>query len=234
MDLSVVVPLHNEEDNVERLLDVVPASLDHIALVDRFEIVCVDDGSRDRTAEALEQHRTEHTRIVTLPTRHGQSAATAAGIGAARYDVIGRLDGDLQTDPDDFEPLLTALAEGHDCAHGVRLDRQDSPVRRWSSVIANAARRAFLGDRFRDVSCPLTVFRKACLEHVPTFDSLHRYLPYLIEMQGYRVTEVPVRHLPRIAGRSKYGVWNRLGVGVRSLFLVRRLARELSGRATQR
>jgi len=225
MNLSVVVPLHNEEPNIERLLATVVPSLERNPLVDQFEVICVDDGSTDGTARLLAAARSPSVVVVTLPRRSGQSAALARGIGAARYDVIGRLDGDLQTSPDDFEHLLPWLDRGFDCAHGVRQKRQDTMVRRLSSRIANGIRRRVLGDAFQDISCPLTVFRKRCVDNLTLFDSFHRYLPFLIRMQGYPVTQVPVRHFPRVAGRTKYGIANRVGVGLVSLFVVRWLSR---------
>lgn len=229
LNVSVVVPLHNEEPNVERLLAVVPASLARNSLVDQFEIICVDDGSTDRTGELLLRGRSDRLVVLSIPGRSGQSAALARGIAAARYDIIGLLDGDLQTTPDDFALLLPWLERGFGCVHGIRTNRQDPLVRRASSLVARVVRQLVLGDDFQDISCPLSVFRKACLTGVPLFDPFHRYLPYLIQVGGYAVKQVPVRHFPRIAGRTKYGIANRLGPGLRSLLAVRRLARKKSG-----
>ncbi|MSR05801.1 MAG: glycosyltransferase [Gemmatimonadetes bacterium] len=225
MNVSVVVPLHNEEPNIERLLATVVPSLERNPLVDQFELICVDDGSTDGTAAMLGPHAAERVVLVARPARGGKSAALASGLGAARYDVIGLIDGDLQTSPDDFQLLLPMLAQGFDCAHGIRTNRQDSWVRLFSSRTARGVRHAILGDRFEDITCPLTVFRRECLEHVTLFEPFHRYLPFLIQAQGYRVTQVPVRHFPRTAGTAKYGIANRLGVGLVSLFVVRWLTR---------
>ena len=225
MQFSVVIPLFDEEENVERLLATVSASLEQNGYVEEYEILCVNDGSTDRTGAALRKHATGDTRIVTRAARGGKSAALAAGLEAARYDIVGLLDADLQTTPDDFEPMLERLEAGFDCAHGIRVNRQDNVLRRWSSRVANGIRRRILSDPFRDISCPLTVFRKQCLERVTLFEPFHRYIPFLIQMQGYRVAEVPVRHFPRIAGRAKYGVSNRIWIGVTSLLAVRWLAR---------
>jgi len=225
MNLSVVIPLHNEEGNVARLLGTVRDSLARNRYVEAFEVVCVNDGSTDGTAGLLEQHRADWLRIVTLPHRCGQSVALAAGLFAARHEVLARIDGDLQTTPDDFEAMLPLLERGVDCVHGVRARRHDSLARRWSSVVANAVRRAVLRDGFRDISCPLTVFRRACATALVQFDAMHRYLPLLIAARAYLVVEVPVRHFPRSAGTTKYGVVDRIGVGLRSLLVVRRLIR---------
>jgi glycosyltransferase involved in cell wall biosynthesis len=200
-------------------------SLPQLSLVDRFEVVFVDDASTDDTAGLLAQHRFDWLTLVSLPKRGGQSAALSAGIDVARHDVVGRIDGDLQTSPDDFDLLLHGLAHGFDCAHGVRAQRYDSVTRRVSSRVANAVRRRVLGDPFFDIACPLTVFRKECVRHVPRVDSFHRFLPYLIQLQGCTVTQVPVRHFPRLAGQTKYGVLDRLGIGITSLLAMRWYAR---------
>jgi len=229
VDFSVVVPLYNEEPNVDRLLHTTLPSLERNPRVRRFELVCVDDGSADDTRARLERARTDRVVVLSHPTRRGQSGALATGIAAARYDVVGVMDADLQTTPDDFVPLLQRLDQGFDCAHGIRVQRRDPVLRLLSSRVANAVRRLVLGDPFYDIGCPLSVFRRGCLEGVPLFEPFHRYLPFLIQMQGYRVTQVPVRHFPRAAGQTKYGIVNRLGVGLRSLLHVRRLARRYAG-----
>ena len=231
IDLSVVVPLHNEAGNVARLCGTLTASLERNPCVGAFQLVLVNDGSTDNTLELLRRHRSERTTIVSLARRHGQSGALVAGFDAARYETVARLDGDLQTTPDDLGPLLELMQRGFDCVHGIRLQRNDTWVRRASSRVANAVRRWVLGDTFRDISCPLSVFRKSCLANVPRIEVLHRYLPYLIQVQGYLVAELPVRHFPRVAERTKYGISNRLWIGVRSLVDVRRLADELKKKA---
>ncbi len=225
MNLSVVVPLHNEEANIERLLATTLTSLQRNPLVERFELICVDDGSTDGTAALLAPARGESVVVVSLPRRSGQSAALARGIGAARYEIIARMDGDLQTSPEDFDQLLPWLGRGFDCVHGVRVDRQDPWLRRWSSRVANRFRRWVLGDPFEDISCPLSVFRRDCVAEITLFTPFHRYLPYLVAMQGYTVKQVPVRHFPRVAGSAKYGISNRLLAGLVSVFVVRWLSR---------
>jgi glycosyltransferase involved in cell wall biosynthesis len=229
MHVSVAVPLYNEEGNVERLLTELPASLEWNSHVDDYEIVCVNDGSTDRTGELLELYRSDPVKIVTLHANSGQSAALAAGIAAATHDTVARIDADLQTTPDDLAPLLAMMKSGFDCAHGIRAHRRDPLTRRVSSAVANVVRRAVLHDAFRDIGCPLTVFRKECVERIPLFPAFHRYLPYLIEVQGYRVAQVAVRHFPRLAGSTKYGVRNRLWIGVLSLLFVRSLLRRITG-----
>ncbi len=237
MNLSVIIPLYNEEGNIERLFETVPGSLEQNSYVDDYEILCVNDGSTDRTADLLRRYKTERTTILSSSENRGQSGALAIGIDAARYELVGLLDGDLQTTPDDFECLLALFQEGYDCVHGIRIDRQDTTLRKLSSRVANSFRSRVLGDKFRDISCPLSVFRKQCLDGVTLFQAFHRYIPYLIQMQGYKVAEVPVRHFPRLAGQPKYGISNRLWIGLQSLLFVRWMARNgitrnLEGRAS--
>lgn len=227
---SVVVPLFNEEDNVERLLGLLSESLEENALVSQYEILCVDDGSTDATLELLRKFSTGHTRIVALPRNAGQSTALAAGMQAARFETIGLIDGDLQTTPDDFEALLRVLADGYDFVSGVRVNRCDSLAKRLSSRIANGLRQKVLGDPFNDIGCPLKVFRKKCVAGLMLFDSFHRYLPYLVRLQGFRVAAVPVRHFPRVAGTTKYGLFDRVWIGLQSLYVVSWLGRKYISR----
>lgn len=228
-NISVVVPLYNEEDNVERLIGLLSESLEKNPLVDQYEILCVDDGSTDTTLELLGRFATGHTRIVALPRNAGQSTAIAAGMRAARFETIGLIDGDLQTTPDDFEGLLRVLAQGYDFVNGIRVDRHDALAKRISSRIANRLRRKILGDTFSDIGCPLKVLRKECIDRMTMFDSFHRYLPYLVRLQGFRVAEMPVRHFPRVAGKTKYGLFDRVWIGLQSLYVVSWLGRKYIG-----
>ena len=216
----MVIPLRDEEANVTRLLEEVPASLAGNSRVDAFEILCVDDGSRDDTLARLRASQTDHVRVLALDRRRGKEAALVAGIDHASYDVIALLDADLQTTPDDLGLLFERLEAGFDCVNGNRVERHDTWLKQVSSRVANAVRRLLLGDSSRDINCPLKVVRKECLKTMPRFRAWHRYIPHLAMLGGYRVTEVPVRHFPRVAGRSKYGVWNRLWIGLQSLAVV--------------
>ncbi|MEX0691079.1 MAG: glycosyltransferase family 2 protein [Gemmatimonadales bacterium] len=226
MHFSVIVPLFNEQTNVRRVLAEIPASLATNLEVRSWELICVNDGSTDRTADELARGRTDQIVIVTLPRNLGKSGALSHGIRAARGEVVGLIDGDLQTSPADFGPLLAEMRTGNwDMVHGIRAQRHDGLVRRWSSRIANGVRRTVLGDDFADITCPLTVCRRTCLTDIPHFEPFHRYIPHLVRTQGYRVTQMPVRHFPRTADHAKYGVGNRLGVGITSLLAVRWLTR---------
>jgi dolichol-phosphate mannosyltransferase len=221
-EISVVIPFYNEAEcagpQIEELHPVL------LALARPFEIVAVDDGSTDRTLEILRGGKAAHPelRVVHLAANSGQSAATAAGFAAARGALVFVMDGDLQADPADIPPMLARLEQGDcDAVCGWRRERRDGWLRRASGRIANAARNLVTGDRVADTGCPLKLFRAEFLRRIPAFKGMHRFLPALVRMEGARVAEMPVRHRPRPAGRSKYGVWNRAWVGSADLLGVR-------------
>jgi dolichol-phosphate mannosyltransferase len=221
--LSLVVPMHNEEDNVRPLCAEVKDALG--AFVGDWELVLVDDGSSDRTrAIAGEEAAVDpRVRVVPLDRRRGQSGALCAGFSACRGRFVGTLDGDLQNDPRDLPGMVVLLTtEGADMITGWRRTRRDSVVRRLSSRIANGTRNLLTGDRIKDVGCSTRVFRRACLASLPCFfDGMHRFFPSLFRMCGFTVQEVAVNHRPRQRGNPKYGVWNRLWRGLRDLLGVR-------------
>ena len=216
VDLSVVIPAYNELENLEPLLAELRATLSSVP--GTHEIVLVDDGSSDGTAEriAAEASRDAHVRAVLLERNSGQSAALAAGLSRARGRVIVTLDADLQNDPADLPRLLAAL-EHADVVSGVRIGRQDPWLRRVSSRIANRTRRAVLGDPVTDIGCSFKAYRREVLEGLPMFVGVHRFLPALCVFRGARLVEVPLAHRPRRHGTSKYGVSNRLWRGLRDL-----------------
>jgi len=217
--LSLVVPAFDEEPNLlllyERVQAVFGAHTD-------WELVLIDDGSRDGTARVIRELARSDARVVGmfLARNCGQSAALAAGVREARGSVIATLDADLQNDPADLPPLLAAL-EGWDAVVGYRLRRRDSFVRRASSRIANSVRNWISRDDIRDTGCSLKVFRAEALRTIPWFDGMHRFLPTLLRYQGLRVLEAPVSHHPRHAGRSKYGIRNRAWRAFQDLLAVR-------------
>jgi len=203
--ISVVVPLYNEEDNVVEMQAQIAA-----AMAGRdFEIVLVDDGSQDQTLARAQ--RGDRVRVIVLAKNSGQSAAMHAGIHAAKGDVIVTLDGDLQNDPADIPAMITKLDEGagFDLVCGYRAKRKDTPFKRLQSRIANFVRSRFAGDHVRDTGCTLKVMRRDCREALLLFNGMHRFIPALIRNMGWRVTEMPVNHRPRIHGVSKYGFGNR-------------------------
>ncbi len=215
-ELSFVIPAYNEIENLPPLLSEMRAA---IAGCGRScELILVDDASTDGSgAWLLEEARRDSLLVpVLLAERCGQSGALAAGLARARGAVIVTLDADLQNDPADLPRLLEAL-EHADVVSGVRIGRRDSWLRRVSSRIANAARRAALGDPVTDIGCSFKAYRREALEQLPMFVGVHRFLPALCVFRGARFAEVPLSHRPRRHGRSKYGVGNRLWRGIHDL-----------------
>jgi glycosyltransferase involved in cell wall biosynthesis len=196
------------------------------------EFVYVDDGSRDGSAEVLAglAARDARVRVLRFAANCGQTAAFAAGFEAARGEVVATLDADLQNDPADLPRLLAAL-DGADVVNGVRQGRQDGFVRKLSSRIGNGFRNWVTHESVTDVGCSLRVMRTAQLRRVKLYRGMHRFLPTLLRLEGARVIELPVAHRPRRHGRSKYGIANRLFVGVADVFAVRWMqARQLHWR----
>jgi dolichol-phosphate mannosyltransferase len=213
--ISVVVPLYNEQDNVAELQAQIAAAL---AGLD-YELVLVDDGSTDATVSRVQ--RGERVRLLEFEKNAGQSAAMHAGIHGARGEVIVTLDGDLQNDPADIPAMLARLEEGYDLVCGYRASRKDTAFKRLQSKIANAVRSRFVGDNVRDTGCTLKVMRRECREALLLFHGMHRFIPALIGGMGWRVTEMPVNHRPRIHGVSKYGFGNRALKATTDMFGVR-------------
>jgi len=208
--LSLVVPCYNEEDNVPALLDEWFRTLKSMNIP--FEMIIVDDGSRDRTLERLREeqlHRPE-LRLIALERNTGQSGALVAGFRAARGEIVATSDGDLQNDPNDLPALFERVARGEcDMVSGWRTKRKDSRLRRISTRVANGVRKRLLGDGMNDSASSMKVYRREVLEHMPVFNGMHRFFPALTILQGFRALELPVNHRPRLHGKSKYGLWNR-------------------------
>lgn len=220
VDLSIIVPVYNEADNILPLVREVAAALDQDPR--RYELVFVDDGSTDSTWERIQEaHRLDpRVRGIRHACNAGQSAALWTGLQATTGPIVATLDGDLQNDPADLPRLLREL-EQCDFVSGARLRRQDTWLRRVSSRVARIARRLVLKADFLDTGCALRVFRRSALASIFPFHGWHRFLPILVQAAGGRTVEVPVRHRPRASGQSKYGVWNRLGRGLYDLVGVR-------------
>jgi dolichol-phosphate mannosyltransferase len=219
-EISVVVPLRNEGSNVKPLVERIVDAFGQAA--SSLEIILVDDGSTDETWQRITEQTRAHPQVRGLQQPHncGQSAALWRGFRESRAAVLATLDGDLQNDPADLPQMVAGLADA-DMICGVRTRRADNWVRRRSSGVARVFRKAMLGAHFVDSGCNLRVFKREMLQHLPGFDGIHRFMPYFVQNVGGRVKEVPVRHHPRIAGVSKYGVWNRMGRGIRDLIMVR-------------
>jgi dolichol-phosphate mannosyltransferase len=224
--LSVVVPVFNEEDNVQTVAAEIIQTLDRAGL--DGEVIFVNDGSRDGTAARLDEAHRAHPRVRALHLQEntGQSGALYTGLRAARGQVIATLDGDGQNDPADIPRLLERLRQG-DVAMvcGLRATRHDSAVRRLSSEIANRVRNWVTRDGIHDTGCSLKLFTRAVAQVMIPFNGMHRFMPALAVMNGYRVTEIPVAHRARIKGVSKYNIGNRLWRGLHDLLGVRWLQR---------
>ena len=221
-DLSVVIPVYNEEENLPPLWEELRAVLEPLRL--SFEVVFVDDGSRDRSAEIIRgfRERDPRVRLVRLKTNAGETAATDAGFKAAGGRFVVTMDADLQNDPHDIPAMLGHL-EQWDAVTGWRVDRGDgdSIVRRASSRIANRVRNALSEETIQDSGCTFRAFRRECLRGLVLYRGFHRFIPTLLKMRGYRVLEVPVKNRPRRFGQSKYGVMNRVFVATADLLVVR-------------
>ena len=221
-DLSVVIPVYNEETSLTPLWSELRGILEQLELA--FEVVFVDDGSCDRSAEIIRSFREtdQRVRLVRLKINGGETAATDAGFKAARGRRVVVMDADLQNDPRDI-PMLLSHLDHWDAVTGWRVNRAagDNVVRRASSRIANRVRNWVSDETIQDSGCTFRAFRRECLRGLVLYRGFHRFIPTLLKMRGYRVIEVPVGHRPRQFGRSKYGVLNRAVVAFADLLVIR-------------
>jgi len=218
--LSIVIPVYNEEDNIGPLVARIAKAM--AEWDGTVEILFVDDGSSDRTLELLKkaQQSCGQIRIAHFQKNLGQTAAMAAGFRLARGEAVATIDADLQNDPMEIPRLAGMLAEW-DVVCGVRTQRKDTVWKRISSRIGNSFRNWMTGDNIIDTGCTLKAYRRECLDSLELYKGMHRFLPTLIRMRGYRVTQVPVSHHPRHAGTTKYGTWGRLVKGLEDVWAVR-------------
>ncbi len=228
-DLSIVVPMLDEADNVDALVDTVAAAMSAAGIA--AELICVDDGSTDATRQRLQAAAGRHAwvRVLHRDAPQGQSSAMHAGIAAARAPFTATLDGDLQNDPADLPRLLEIVRSGRaDMVQGHRARRRDSVVRKVSSWVGRSARRLLLNDRIIDTGCSTRVVRTALARQFPLqYKGMHRFLPVYTRLLGGTVVEEPVEHHPRQAGVTKYGIGNRALVGLIDCFAVRWMGRRL-------
>lgn len=221
-DLSVVFPVYNEEENIPILLEEISRALEGKGW--SYEIVAVDDGSRDRSREVLRASRERYPmlRVLALEKNSGQTAALDAGWRAARGKYVVSLDADLQNDPADIPAMVRNLEQsGVDMVIGVRVDRQDTYARKLQSRIGNTVRNWITGDVITDTGCSLKLVKREAIDRVHLFTGMHRFLPTLVRLEGYRVVEMPVSHRPRRYGLSKYGAMNRALRGLADCLAVR-------------
>ena len=213
MDLSVVVPVYNEETNVEPLVGEINGVLRHLGK--SYEVVVVDDGSEDRTFAVLSKlHREQPTmKVVRLKRNFGQTAALAAGLAYARGEIVVLMDGDGQNDPADIPALLAKLAEGNDMVAGWRFNRRDPFLnRRLPSMIANRLISWTTRVKLHDYGCTLKAMRKDIAKNLKLYGEMHRFIPAIAFERGARIAELKVNHRPRLRGQSKYGITRTLRV----------------------
>lgn len=206
---TILVPVYNEEDNMaqleQRLADYLPTALVPAC------VLFINDGSKDRSLEKIQDicSRQPHFYYISLAQNSGLSAAIKAGIDCTESRLVGYIDADLQTAPEDFNLLLKDIDE-YEMVMGIRANRKDTGFKKVQSKIANGWRRMMTGDDVKDTGCPLKVMHTENAKRVPFFTGMHRFLPALFLLQNARYKQIPVRHFPRTAGVSKYHLWNRL------------------------
>lgn len=207
--LTIVVPVYNEEENLERVESEFLRYFEK-AIV-KSNVLFVNDGSQDRSLQIIEEicERSPDFEFISFSQNCGLSAAIKAGFDYTNTELVGYIDSDLQTAPDDFNILVKDIGE-YDLVTGVRADRKDSFVKNMSSKIANGIRRSFTHDGMDDTGCPLKIIKTEYAQRIPMFKGLHRFLPAMILLQNGKIKQVPVRHFPRVAGEAKFGLWNRL------------------------
>ncbi|KTD25987.1 glycosyltransferase family 2 protein [Legionella maceachernii] len=220
-EVSIVIPVYNEVDNVEALYQEIRAALPADDFT--YEVIFVDDGSVDGTVARLKTLAQVHKnlRVVYHKRNYGQSAALLSGARAARYSMLVTLDGDGQNDPADIPRLFAHLQDANTVVLGNRNKRDDNHLRKMSSLIGNRVRRQLLKDECSDTGCSLKLFPREAFLALPHFNHLHRFLPALFKRAGFKLINLPVNHRPRRHGVSKYGVMNRLFVGIHDLIGVR-------------
>lgn len=205
--ISIVIPVYNETMNVQPLYRELVTVLDHMRVP--FEIIFVDDASRDGSLQQLIQLNLHdrRVRVIALRRNYGQTAALDAGIKHARHDLVVTMDSDLQNDPHDIPRLLAKLNEGYDLVTGWRHKRHDSLLKHVMSRIAHAMRSRVIQERIHDSGCTLKIFRKECFKDFTLYGEMHRYIPALMSLRGFRVAEIKVNHRARRAGKTKYNMW---------------------------
>jgi len=213
VDISIVVPVYNEQENVEAVYSAISSALQ--ALACSYEIIMVDDGSSDRSYSVLARLASEDSalKVIRFRRNFGQTAAMSAGFDYAKGGIIIPMDGDLQNDPADISRLIEKIHEGYDVVSGWRRDRKDTFVtRKIPSLLANALISRLTGVHLHDYGCTLKAYRREVLDGINLYGEMHRFVPALASQFGAKVTELPVNHFPRLHGVSKYGISRTLRV----------------------
>lgn len=217
---SVIVPLKNEEFNIQELISELEPVMDQ--LCQPWELICIDDGSTDNTLKILldltKQKR--YLRVISFNKNYGQSSAFHAGFTAAKGSIVITLDGDRQNDPNDI-PKMLPLIEECDLVCGIRKVRKDSLTKRITSKIANKVRRWLCDDGVQDSGCSLKIYRRDCLQKIKMYHGTHRFLPALFSIEGFKIREIPVNHRERVKGKSNYNFFNRSFNTLEDLWAIR-------------
>lgn len=208
-EFTIIVPVYNEQDNLKRVESTFITYFESESL--STKVLFVNDGSTDNSQKLMEEicNRSPKFGYISFEKNHGLSAALKAGFDSVQTPLLGYIDADLQTTPEDFNKLLEYKDDYH-LITGVRSERKDSMFKNIMSRIANGIRRSFTHDGMDDTGCPLKVIHTEYAKRIPMFRGLHRFLPAMILLQNGRVLQVPIRHYPRIAGKANFGLWNRL------------------------
>ncbi|MFN7181846.1 MAG: glycosyltransferase family 2 protein [Planctomycetota bacterium] len=205
---SVIIPIYNEEGNIEKLTKIL---YEVLGPPHNYEVIYVDDASTDNSRMLLKKLTTEYLNLqaISLKKRYGQSGALYVGLQHSRGKILITLDGDLQNPPHEIPKLIAELNKGYDFVIGIRKNRQDNWIKKISSKIANWYRKLILGDIFEDIGCSLRAFKREVLNCIFPFKSLHRFLPYLVLINKFKVSQIEIEHHRRVYGKSKYGVFIR-------------------------
>lgn len=218
--ISVVVPVYNEEENLPLLI---PKLFEVLEKLNKpFEVIFVDDGSQDRSREIIKEAASHFPQIHMIGFKEncGETAAGAAGLKEAKGEIIITMDADLQNDPNDI-PMMLEYLKDYDMVTGWRQKREDSWIKRITSRIANRIRNWLTGETIRDSGCTFRAYRRECLQNIKLYKGMHRFMPTLVKMEGFRVIEIPIAHHPRKFGVSKYTTWNRMWRALIDLLVVR-------------
>lgn len=218
MKYSIVIPLKDEEGNVEALIEEIEPVMKKIG--ETWELICIDDGSKDATVSILKRLNKPYLRTIIFQGNFGQSSAFDAGFRAAKGEFVITMDGDRQNDPADI-PQLISLSKNYDLICGIRRKRRDGPAKRIISYCANKIRSRLCKDGIQDTGCSLKMYRRACLDKIKMYNGMHRFLPALFQIEGFRVGEILVNHRGRTAGKTKYNFLNRSFNTVADMFAVR-------------
>lgn len=216
---SVIIPLKNEESNIIELIDELEPIM--ISLQKPWELICIDDGSTDNTKNILLKLalQKKYLRLLSFDKNYGQSSAFEAGFRASNGQFVITLDGDRQNDPADI-PKLVKFTDKYDLICGIRQKRKDTWTKRTTSKLANLCRRWLIDDGVQDTGCSLKIYRRSCFDRIKMYNGMHRFLPALFKIEGFRIYELPVNHRERVKGKSHYNFFNRSFNTIADLFAV--------------